>query len=157
MAELTPPQNLRSEAWLLRGISSIPGELILSRGTVIFVASGTGSAWPWQLRKLENALRMPGLASSIDRDAGGALFHWPAKAVQAWAPWYYFKGGIKLRHGGVVLSFSFGHPANMDTGADPLEILGLVELRTQWRAVQGMREHGKRWLAALEGGRKDIE
>lgn len=79
------------------------------------------------------------------------MFRWNANAVQAWAPRYYFSGGIKLAHAGVVLSFSFGRPANMDTGGDPFEVLSISELHQQWQAIRDMRGHGKRWLAALPG------
>jgi hypothetical protein len=38
------PKRLRSEAWLLLGISSLPGELVLSSGTLSYFARITGSA-----------------------------------------------------------------------------------------------------------------
>ena len=141
--------NLRSEAWLLRGISSIPGELILAHGVLRFVAHDTGSAWPWQLRKLEKELHAPGLAVAIERGEGFCLFQWPANALQAWAPWYYFGGGIRLRHGGLVLSFSLGRPANMALRVHARGPGGVGELHRQWLAIRGMRSRGRRWLAAL--------
>ena len=141
--------TLRTEAWLLRGISSIPGELFLEDGVVGFVAEGPGSAWPWQLRKLEHELHNPGVAHSIDRGDGCALFRWPADVVQAWIPFHYFGGGIRLKRGDVVLSFSFGRPANMDlrVGTDPEDAVDA--LRQQLGTVRLMRDRGRRWLGAL--------
>ena len=141
--------NLRSEAWLLRGISSIPGELILAHGVLRFVARDTGSAWPWQLRQLEQELRAPGFAADIERGEGVCLFQWPANALQSWAPWYYFGGGIRLRHGGLVLSFSLGRPANMALRVHAGGPGAVGELRRQWLAIRGMRSRGRHWLAAL--------
>jgi len=37
--------QLTTEAWLYRGISTIPGQLSLSAGRLSFVAVGTGTAW----------------------------------------------------------------------------------------------------------------
>lgn len=145
--------TLRTEAWLLRGISSIPGELILKDGVIRFMAEGTGSAWPWQLRKLERELHMPGLAESIDRGDGGCVFQWRTDALQAWAPFHYFSGGIKLKQGNIVLAFSFGRPANMDLRleGDAHASDVVAEVQKQLVTVRRMREHGKRWLAALAG------
>lgn len=145
-------QSLRSEAWLLRGISSLPGELILERGMLQFVAHGTGSIWPGQLRTLEQALRMPGLATSIDRDGRSRLFAWRVNAVHAWAPWYYFAGGIKLAHAGVVLSFSFGRPANMEVRRHADGFGAIAEVRKQVESIRRMRDGGRGWLAALGHG-----
>ena len=147
----TTTTTLRSEAWLLRGISSMPGELILDGGVLRFVADGTGSAWPWQLRKLERELGTPGLAEAIDPGGGSVLFRWPLDAVQAWIPFHYFGGGIRLRHGCIVLSFSFGKPANMDlrVDSDPAAEDVVDEVRQQLVTVRRMRDHGRRWLAAL--------
>lgn len=116
-----------------------------------FVANGSGSAWPWQLRKLEHHLAAPGLAASIDHGGGSCVFRWPLEAVQAWIPFHYFGGGIRLSHKDIVLSFSFGRPANMDlrVHAGPGDVL--AEVRSQWSTVRRMRERGQRWLAALAG------
>lgn len=141
--------SLRTDAWLLRGISSIPGELILEHGVIRFVANGSGSAWPWQLRKLEHEVGTPGLAQSIDRCDGNCVFRWPVDSVRAWAPFHYFGGGIRLGHGYVVLSFSFGRPANMDLRVYPGLPNVVKELHRQFPVVRRMRRHGKRWLAAL--------
>ncbi len=69
--------NLRTDAWLLRGMSSIPGELRLSAGTLSFVCSGTGSAWPFRLRKLARALRDPSLVNVLQEGPPAPLFQWP--------------------------------------------------------------------------------
>lgn len=133
--------TLRTEAWLLRGISSVPGALRLKGGMLSFVASGTGSAWPWQLRKLAVLLGKPGLAESIDAGKPVVLFEWPVAEVDVATPWYYFGGGIKLRHGGVALRLSFGRPAaSSHTLGD-----AAVELNE----VTAMRARGSLWVQAI--------
>jgi hypothetical protein len=138
--------TLRTDAWLLRGISSIPGELSLRGGSLTFTAFNTGSAWPWQLRKLERAVSVPGIAVKIDAGERTNVFRWPVAEVHSDCPWYYFGGGLRLRRGGVLLKFSFGRPAN--TRSNTLADLGdnLAELAT-------MRKRGKMWHAALEKAR----
>lgn len=133
--------RLRTDAWLLRGISSIPGELRLSNGTLSFTSSRFGSAWPFQLRKLGQLLDQPSLAKSLEEGKPLQLFQWRADQVQSTVPWYYFGGGIKLRHQGVQLRFSFGRPTsgghNLATAAADLKELGT------------MRSRGKLWSKAL--------
>ncbi len=140
--------ELRSEAWLLRGISSIPGELRLEEGRLVFEAWNTGTAWPWQLRKLERELGAPGFADAIENGRPCRLFDWPVADLIAWCPWYYFGGGIKLRRNGLTLRFSFGRPANTRINAhgtpaaagQAMENLGELAV---------MRSRGKQWIAAL--------
>jgi hypothetical protein len=142
---------LRSGAWLLRGISSIPGELALSAtGSISFTAFNTGSAWVWQLRKLERAVQAPGIAESIDQGQRSLVFQWPAQSVQAWCPWYYFGGGIKLRHGSLVLRFSFGEPGNAKLRANAVDAgSALQSLAEGSGQVRAMRSVGAAWLSAL--------
>ncbi len=133
--------RLRTDAWLLRGISSIPGELRLGSGSLSFVASGAGSAWPFQLRKLESALQKPGLSAAIEQGKALEFFNWPASQVTSEAPWYYFGGGIKLRHQSIQLRFSFGRPANPSHN--------VARAAAELREVGTMRSQGKLWTAAL--------
>lgn len=133
--------RLRTDAWLLRGISSIPGELHLASGTLSFACTGTGSAWPFQLRKLGRDTREPSLASVLEEGRPFQLFQWPADRVQATLPWYYFGGGIKLQYQGVQLRFSFGRPASSTHG--------LAAAADELREVSTMRSRGKLWASAL--------
>jgi hypothetical protein len=133
--------TLRTEAWLLRGISSVLGELRLKANTLSFKASETGSAWPWQLRKLAVLLNSPGLAECVEEGKPVVLFEWPVSEVDVATPWYYFGGGITLRHQGVALRLSFGRPAtNSHTLGD-----AAVELNE----VTAMRARGKLWVQAI--------
>ena len=139
---------LRTEAWLLRGLSAIPGELVLDRDGISFLATGPGSAGPRALRKLERQLRSPWrVADAGHGHAGARLFRWPLQRVRVQVPWYYFSGGLRLGHGDVELRFSFGRPGNMELARD---------LGTAWdalRTVHAMRRRGKAWLHALERAR----
>ena len=64
--------ELSSEAWLLRGVfGSVPGELTLAGGQLSFTASGFGTLWKSQLRKLEHEPGQAGLAQRMD--AGSRL------------------------------------------------------------------------------------
>jgi hypothetical protein len=130
--------KLRSECWLLLGISSMPGELILSGGKLTYLASGTGSVWPWQLRKLERQLNAPGLAARL-HDAGSfQVFSEPVQALTFWCPWYYFDGGLKVRIKEVVFRLSFARPGN--SGSSAMSELG---------DLAAIRSRGKLWQKAL--------
>ncbi len=144
-ASAAPSPCLRTEAWLLRGLfASIPGELILANGAIGFIARDTGSAWPSQLRALERQLDKPGLAAAIGLGQPSRCFHWRVDAVDARVPRHYFGGGIRLRHAGIVLSFGFARPANLEARRD-----GLGEVRRQLAAVRHMRAQCRRWMDAL--------
>ena len=135
------PSNLRSAAWLLRGISSIPGHLALTPGRLAFRASGPGTAWPWQLRKLEAQLRTPSLAARID--AGDAvLFDAPLTEVSATFPWYSFLGGLTIAYRDASLRFSFGRPPN-----SPDARRGAAAMLDE---IASMRSVGKAWSVALQ-------
>lgn len=145
-------KRLNTPAWLLRGISSIPGELRLSSGKLSFVCLGTGSAWPFQLRKLGRALGQESLAQSLEKGKPFQLFLWPADQVQATLPWYYFGGGIKLQHQGVQLRFSFGRPS---TGSH-----NIAAAAAELKEIGTMRNRGKLWAKALScdaSGKFDID
>lgn len=133
--------RLRTDAWLLRGVSSIPGELRLAAGTVSFTCSGTGSAWPFQLRRLGRALAQPTLAESLEAGRAFQLFRWPVAQVHATVPWYYFGGGIRLRHQGIELRFSFGRPASGSRS--------LAAAAAELEEVRSMRSRGRLWAKAL--------
>jgi|GEM_PF-2544327 len=143
--------SLRSAAWLLLGISSIPGELMLQAGWLSFTAENTGSAWPWQLRKLERRVTRPGIAATIDAGTDTLVFKWSVPDVKVWCPWYYFGGGIKIRKADTLLRFSLGEPANMtlrDRDAAPDE--ALREAAASLAEVGRMRSRGRLWLDALQ-------
>ncbi len=127
--------RLRTDAWLLRGISSIPGELRLATGKLSFTSSAYGSAWPFQLRKLGQLLAQPSLAKALEEGKTFQFFQWQAEQVQSSVPWYYFGGGIKLRHQGIHLRFSFGRPTsgghNLATAVSDLKKLGTMRSRGQ--------------------------
>ena len=149
-ATTTRTSRLRSEAWLLRGISSIPGELALKNETLSFTALNIGSAWPWQLQKLERQMEMPGIAEAIDRGERTLVFSWPASEIEAWCPWFYFGGGIKLKRQDLVLRLSFGAPANtqsLQRRVDPIAAAEIVGGTIG--QVQAMRSLGALWQAAL--------
>lgn len=132
--------SMHSDAWLLRGISSIPGRLLLEHGHIRFVAASSGTAWPWQLRKLARQLATTWPGDGDGRAHDAELFRWPLAAVRAWAPWYYFSGGIRLAHAGQVLRFSFGRPVDADARGEELDV---------YREVDRMRATGLQWLAVL--------
>jgi hypothetical protein len=133
--------RLRTDAWLLRGISSIPGELVLQGGHLMFLSRGTGSAWPWQFAKLERLLQVSGHAKAVEAGNPFQWFKWPVSEVQAVVPWYYFGGGIQLARNGRRLRFSFGSPAN--TGAN------LATAVENLRQVGTMRSRGRLWANAI--------
>jgi len=134
-------RRLRTDAWLLRGISTVPGELILQGQLLSFVVSGTGSAWPWQLRTLERDLAVSGLAASVEAGELTQAFKWSVPDLRVSVPWYYFSSGINVEHLGCRLRFSFGAPAR--NGRSPGDMVANL------REVRTMRARGRLWLAAL--------
>ena len=133
--------GLHSDAWLMRGISSVPRELHLNSATLSFTAFGTGSAWPFQLRKLGAQLHRPSLVEALDRGRPVQLFAWPVGEVVWSTPWFYFGGGIDLKRGRVGLRISFGTPVGVL--GDPDRVLA------GFREMGAMRALGGLWAAAL--------
>jgi hypothetical protein len=133
--------RLRTDAWLLRGTSSLPGELRLHAGILTFTSKGTGSTWPFQLRKLGSLLSQPNLAKAVEAGTPFQFFAWPAREVQTATPWYYFGGGIKLRFQSTELRFSFGRPASNSHN--------LAAAASELKEVSAMRKRGKLWANAL--------
>ena len=131
------PNALSSPAWLLRGISSIPGELRLSGSRISFIAHGVGSAWDWQLRKLERLAGNPGFAKSLKDGSTALLFNESLTDIHVRSPWYYFSGGLVLQIRGEPYRLSFGKPASSSNDDDELATLST------------MRQAGKKWLHAL--------
>lgn len=143
---------LRTEAWLLLGlVSSLPGELVLRDGAISFVAWGTGSAWPSQLRRLERLLGTPGIAKRIEDEDRTAVFRWPVGEVSIRMPWHYFGGGLKIRRNGTEVRISFGRPANTRAGVRAATILAAAD---NLREVAVMWRRGRIWAAAIERARK---
>jgi hypothetical protein len=149
---------LRSEAWTLRGLSSVPGELVLRGGRLSFKADGIGSAWPWQLRKLGREVGSERLAARLESGDRALVFDWPLDDTHWWFPWYYFSGGMKIRRAGVVLRLSFGKPANMHF---PMRLPGipapgaLQQLPAVLKDVSTMRGLGVAWREALSRTRRN--
>lgn len=145
------PASLRTDAWLLLGISSIPGSLALAENRLRFTASGYGTAWPFQLRALERRADRPGLARRLEADDPTLVFDLPLGEVRDVSfPWYYFSGGVKLTAGGVRYRFSFARPANTRAPADREHAFEMA--RTVGRAaseIAGARRSGEAWKAVL--------
>ncbi|MBI5279011.1 MAG: hypothetical protein HY854_21430 [Burkholderiales bacterium] len=153
-AVVAEPVVISSTAFLLRGISSIPGELTLTQaGRLKYVANGgPGSAWGWQLRKIEHQAGRPGLAKRIDAGDDAVVFDVPVASVAVRFPWYYFSGGLVVTLAGVQYKFSLGTPANMQLPTDRGDIDAVAgRVETELGEVATMRRAGKAWQAALSG------
>ena len=134
--------QLSTQAWLLRGISSIPGTLKLAKGRLSFTASGSGTCWGFQLRKLEREADRAGLAKRLNDDENTVVFDVPLSDVQQVNfPWFYFSGGVKLTLNGVCYRFGFDKPANSRMPSESMDLSG----------VSKARRRGKAWKAALIG------
>ena len=132
--------QLSTKAWLLRGISSIPGTLKLSKGRLSFTAFDAGTCWGFQLRKLEAETGREGLAERLDHGKNTIVFDVPLADVQKVRfPWFYFSGGVKLTLDGVRYRFGFDKPANTRM---PSEGVDLSE-------ISKARRSGKAWKAVL--------
>ena len=128
---------MSSEAWLLRGISSIPGELRLSGSILSFTAHDTGTAWDWQLRKLERGAGSTGFMEALKRGGRAVLFSESLADLRVRSPWYYFSGGVVLEIRRQKYRLSFGQPARSSADDNELQTIGTT------------RRAGKQWLRAL--------
>jgi len=138
--------KLRSQAWLLRGISAIPGELGLSGDALSFTVHGAGSAWDWQLRKLERHARTTRFASLVRSGSHALLFDAGLREIDITFPWYYFSGGLVVKTSDDTYKLSFGRPANSPrAGVHRDSSHALAELGE----VASMRKIGKLWREAL--------
>ncbi len=129
--------SFSSAAWLLRGISSVPGELRLRSAQLSFVAQERGSAWDWQLRKLERDACTANFADTLQSGDHATLFNEPLAQVSIRFPWYYFSGGLVVTTRRQVYRLSFGQLASSSMTSDELE------------TVSTMRRVGKHWMRLL--------
>lgn len=102
-----------------------------------FVALGTGTAWDWQLKKLERRVGRSGFFKTLKDGGRAVLFSEALTSIRTRSPWYYFSGGLLLQIREQTYKMSFGRPARSSASDN--------ELRT----VSTMREVGKQWLRAL--------
>lgn len=141
---------MRSPAWLLLGVSSLPGELRGRGGRIAFTAHGTGSAWPFQLRRLERRLGTPGICDAIEARRSVRCFDWPLAEVAARFPWYEFGAGMRLQHGGQTLRFGFGRPGNMRIMQhNYIPLGGVRNMRAHWRSMTQGVSLGRLWREFL--------
>ena len=132
--------RFRTEAWLLRGIHSMPGALVFAQGRLSFKASGSGTFSRRQLRRLEEESGRAGLAASLENDEHAVVFDVPLSDVQHVSfPWYYFSGGVKFSLQGIRYRFGFDKPANTRLPSESLDL----------RGVSKARRNGKAWKALL--------
>ena len=131
--------RLRTEAWLLRGISSMPGALALANDRLSFTAFGAGNFGGRQLRKLEAEAGRDGLATRLGNDENTVVFDVPLAEVQdVNFPWYYFSGGVKLTLCGVRYRFGFARPANTKLPSENADLSDITKARRSgkaWKAV----------------------
>lgn len=133
--------HLRTEAWLLWGLSTLPGELALANGRFSYTAFGCGNFWPAQLRRLEADSGRAGLAQRLDDGEQTVLFDVPLTEVQdVHFPWFYFSGGMKLTVSSVRYRFGFDRPANARAVTDVADLL---------TSVSRARHSGRAWRAVL--------
>ncbi len=102
--------QLSTKAWLVRGISMVPGELKLAEGRLCFTAFGHGQLWKWQLNNLERDTRQPGLARQMDAGESAVVFDYPLNVLEVDFPWYFFSVGLKVRANGIQYRFNLAGP-----------------------------------------------
>ena len=135
--------KLESPAWLLRGVSSLPGRLSLAGGTLSLTLHSTGSAWGWQLRKLDRGAAATDLSARLRLGQPALLFRERLENVVIGSPWYYFRGGLIVATARGNWRISFGRPAG-STGFE-----GLGEEADELGTALAMRRTGSRWLQVL--------
>ena len=130
-----------TEAWLLRGIYSLPGTLRLARGRLSFTAFNAGNFRRRQLRALERESDRKELADTLHDGRTTVVFDVPFSAVQAVRfPWYYFSGGLHLRLNGVRYRLGFDQPSNTKGAGEGGDLIG---------SITRARQRGKAWRTLL--------
>lgn len=136
--------RMETPAWLLRGVSTLPGQLRLSGGMLSLTLFGSGSAWPWQLRKLERDAHCAGFsAGQLRLDQSSVLFRERLEAIRISSPWYWFNGGLIIHTARSRWRISFAKP-NGVTGTQ-----GLDEVLDDLGGLGAVRKMGARWLQIL--------
>lgn len=136
--------RMDTPAWLLRGVSSLPGQLSLAGGMLSLSLHGSGTAWPWQLRKLERDAHCAGFsAAQLRLGQHSTLFRERLEAIRVASPWYWFEGGLIVYTARSRWRISFAKP-NGVTGSQ-----GLDEVFDDVAALGNVRRAGARWLQVL--------
>ncbi|MBT7410650.1 MAG: hypothetical protein HN826_13185 [Methylococcales bacterium] len=134
--------DICTEAWLLRGISCLPGLLKLDNQILSYTALDYGNLWNFQLRKLELTNNINNIKQELDEKHKIILFELPMSEVkQAHIPWHYFSGGIKITTNKNHFRFSFARPANTYF---PMERLNASN------DILESRQSGKAWKKVLD-------
>lgn len=133
-----------SPVWLLRGISSLPGQMNLVDGWLSLRLLSEGNAWDWQLRKLSRLTADSDLIEKFLDGQRPLVFRERLENLSIRWPWYYFRGGLVVTAGEARWRISFGPPVG-NVGNRSLEG-ALDNLNT----VVSMRAIGKLWLQAIE-------
>ncbi len=143
MSRPATASSFRSPAWLLRGISTVPGELRLAGRQLSFWATDRGSAWDWQLRKLDPHARTVDFSRRLGTGGPTLLFSERLEDLRVHAPWYYFRGGLVVTTPKTAYKLSFGRPARSSG------MLGLHQAADELRTASNMRTIGQEWLRRL--------
>lgn len=148
-------ESFGTEAWLLRGISSVPGDLRLESGNLTFTAFGSGNLWKFQLRKLERDTCQPGLANNMLAEKNVIIFDAPLTAVEIVFPWYTFSGGLNVRVGNARFRLGFDRPANTQIPVErEASVKGSIEAGKRVvesvQEIRKARQSGKAWKSVIE-------
>jgi len=133
-----------SKAWLLRGISALPGHLSLAGGWLSLRLLGSGSAWDWQLDKLARLAADADLIEQLLNGQRPLVFRQQLQTLAIRWPWYYFKGGMVITTARSRWRISFGPPVD---NAGNRSLAGVID---HWNTIIDMRQTGQHWLQAIE-------
>jgi hypothetical protein len=132
-----------TDAWLLRGIHSLPGTLQLARGRLSFTAFDTGNLRRRQLRALEHEFGRQGLTATLEQGRTVVLFDLsPSEVQEVCFPWYYFSGGLTLTVNDICYRFGFDQPSNTKGAGEGGNLI---------RSISTARKRGKMWKTLLTG------
>lgn len=138
---MTRTPQFGTDAWLLRGIHSLPGMLQLAQGRLSFTAFDAGTFRRSQLRSLEHEFGRDGLAETLRDGKTAVVFDRPLSDVQAVRfPWYYFSGGFHLTLNGECYRFGFDQPSNTQGAGEGGDLIG---------SISRARRRGKAWRAVF--------
>jgi hypothetical protein len=144
---MSTSEDVKTNAWLMRGIGNLAGELALKDSRLSFTTlAGYGQLLSYQLRCLEQETNQAGLEGKVNRGESTTVFDVALSGITATVfPWYYLSGGVQLTMGGITYKFLFAAPSNskIRTERDLSEAFGMLGEHLEGRRAL------KAWKAAL--------
>lgn len=144
-------KSFSTEVWLLSGLfHSLPGILTLKKGTLVFIAIGTGTFRESGLKKLEKKSGAKNFHSLLKEDKPAQLFCIELSEIQKITfPLLYFSAGTHITFNNEKYRLSFIQPNNTKINVQDKSVEVIQDIRHS-------RKVGKQWKILLTSYNKSI-